>query len=205
MIIPLISIGDLKMYSIRKYKPSDRNQLRYIAMETAWDSYKKSDKKREAVAIMYNDYFTKYESDNIFVAADENDVPVGYVICSTDYDLFVQKNNEEFLKKAMSLYKPIVIVHIMLMFALKQIDYNRRVHLHIDLLPEAQHQGLGRKLLDELSNHLYKNGYEYMAVCGVNKYAAGYKFYIKYGFVTYKNLLFGRATLGIFTKEKSNG
>lgn len=193
------------MYSIRKYKPDDREQLRYIAMETAWDGYKKSDKKRETVAIMYNDYFTKYESDNIFVAVDKNDVPVGYVICSTDYDLFMQKNNEEFLPKAMSLYKPIGIVHLMLVSALKQIDFNHRVHLHIDLLSKAQHQGLGTKLLDELSNHLYQNGYEYMVVCSIDKHADSYNFYKKYGFVTYKNHLFGRATLGISTKEKNHG
>lgn len=200
----LISTGDSDMYGIRKYKPSDRNQLGYIAMETAWDSYKKSDKKRQTVAIMYNDYFTKYESDHIFVAVDENNVPVGYVICSTDYDLFVQKNNEEFLPRAMSLYKPIGIVHFMLISVLKQINDNRRVHLHIDLLPEAQHQGMGTKLLDALSNHLYQNGYEYMAVCGVNRYANSYKFYKKYGFVTYRNHSFGRETLVIQTKEKSN-
>lgn len=152
---------------------------------------------------MYNDYFTKYESDNIFVAVNENDVPVGYVICSTDYDLFVQKNNEEFLPKAMNLYKPIGFVHLMLMSTLKQINYKHRVHLHIDLLPEAQHQGLGTKLLDALSNHLYQNGYEYMAVCGIDRHAGSYKFYEKYGFITYRNHLFGRATLGILTKEQN--
>ncbi|MCM1114997.1 MAG: GNAT family N-acetyltransferase [Clostridium sp.] len=193
------------MYTVRKYKSSDRERLRYIAMETAWESYKKNADRRETVAILYNDYFTKYESDNIFVAVDEKDVPVGYVICSTNYDLFEKKNREEFLPKAMKLYKPIGLVHLMLMSTLKQIKYERRVHLHIDLLPEAQHQGLGTKLFDALSNHLYKNGYDYMAVCGVNRYAGSYIFYQKYGFVTYRNHLFGRATLGIRTKGKDNG
>ena len=37
------------MYTIRRYKPSDREQLRYIAMETAWNSYKKTDNRRETV------------------------------------------------------------------------------------------------------------------------------------------------------------
>lgn len=193
------------MYTIRKYRPDDRERLRYIAMETAWNSYRKSARKREAAAIMYNDYFTKYESDNIFAAVDEKDVPVGYVICSTNYDLFKTKNKEEFLPKAMQLYKPVGLVYLMLMSAFKQIKYKRRVHLHIDLLPEAQRQALGTQLLDALSNHLYKNGYEYMAVCGVSRYAGSYKFYEKYGFTTYRNHLFGRATLGILTKEKDNG
>lgn len=160
------------MYIIRKYKPSDREQLRYIVKQTARESYKKNEKRAETVAIMYNGYFTKYESDNIFVAVNDNDIPVGYVICSSDYEQFVQKNKDEFLPQAMKMYKPIGIVQTMLLQALNLIkEPSRRVHLHIDFLPEAQRQGLGTKLLDELSNHLYKNGVKYMAVCGVSRCA----------------------------------
>ena len=204
-IIITNDIGECNMYHIRKYRPSDRERLRYIAKETAWESYRKNEKRSETVAIMYNDYFTEYESDNVFVAVDDNDAPVGYVICSSDYNRFVQKNNEEFLPQAMKLYRPIGAVHFMLIRSLNSIKFpERRVHLHIDLLPEAQRQGLGTKLLDELSNHLYQKGVEYMAVCGVNRYAGSYQFYQKYGFVVYRNHLFGRVTMGIHTKEKNN-
>ena len=194
------------MYRIRKYIPQDRERLRYIAKQTAWKSYQKNERKAETVAIMYNDYFTQYEPDNIFVAVNEENIPVGYVICSTDYEQFKEKSNNELLPRATALYKPIGLVHFMLMQTLKQIKLKeRRVHFHIDLLPEAQRQGLGTALLDALSDHLYKSGIDYLAACGVNRYAGSYKFYKKYGFVTYRNHLFGRATMGLLTKEKKNG
>ena len=194
------------MYRIRKYQPSDRERLRYIAKQTAWKSYQKTEKKAETVAIMYNDYFTKYESENIFVAVDDNDIPVGYVICSTDYEKFVQKSDEEFLPQARKLYRPIKFVHIGLMHALNSIKLpEHRVHFHIDLLPEAQRQGLGTALLDELCKHLYNNGFEYLSACGVNRFAGSYKFYKKYGFVTCRNHIIGTATMLLHTKEKQNG
>lgn len=186
------------MYYIRKYKLSDRERLRFISKQTAWKSYRRNKAKAETVAIMYNDYFTKYEPDNIFVAVDKDDIPVGYIICSSNYEQFVCKNNEEFLPKATKLHPPIRFVNKGLMQALNSIKSpERRVHFHIDLLPEAQKQGLGTKLLDELCRHLYNNGTEYLAACGVNRYAGSYKFYKKYGFITYRNHLFGRATLGL--------
>ena len=194
------------MYRIRKYRPSDRERLRYIAKETAWKSYKKNDRRKETVALMYNDYFTEYESEHIFVAVNEADIPVGYVICSTDYEQFVRKSNHELLPKAMKLYPPLGAVHWMLLITLKAIKRPAcRVHLHIDLLPEAQRCGLGTRLLDALSHHLYEKGIGYMAVCGVNKHAGSYRFYQKYGFATIKNHSFGRATMGIHAKEKHYG
>ncbi|MBQ9229454.1 MAG: GNAT family N-acetyltransferase [Eubacterium sp.] len=194
------------MYHIRKYKPSDRERLRYIAKETAWKSYRKTEKRAEAVAILYNDYFTQYEPENIFVAVNDDDQPVGYVICSSNYRQFVDKTENELLPKAVKVYPPIRLVHIGLMQTLKGIKLpERRVHFHINLLPEAQRQGLGTALLDALRAHLYRNGVAYMAACGVNRYAGSYQFYKKYGFVTYRNLMGGRATLGIMSKENKNG
>ena len=175
------------MFTIRKYKPRDREQLRYIAKETAWESYKKNEGMLETVPVLYNDYFTKYESDNIFVAVDEKDIPVGYVICSTDFEQFVRMNKEEFLPQVRKLHRPAVMQFYSIASIIKKIKYSQKIHLHIDLLPQAQHQGLGTQLLDVLSDHLYKNGYKYMAVCGVSKNAGSYIFYKKYGFQIYRN------------------
>lgn len=194
------------MYHIRKYNPSDRERLRYICKETAWDSYKKTDNRSETVAIMFNDYFTQYESDNIFVAVDEEDMVFGYIICSSDYDLFIRKNKEEFLPKAKRLYYPITFVHKAVCKALKDIKENeKRAHIHIDLLPPAQHQGLGIQFLETLSDHLCKKGVQYMSVCCVNTEADSYKLCKRFGFETYKKSPFNTETLIIKTKEKSNG
>ena len=79
------------MYTVRKYKPSDRERLRYICKETTWDDNKNDENKLESIPMIFNDYFTEYEPDNIFVAVNKEDIPVGYVICSSNYSLFKEK------------------------------------------------------------------------------------------------------------------
>lgn len=77
---------------IRRYSPADRERLRMICKETAFDEYKKDPRKLESVPIMFNDYFTEYEPENIFVIADDNNQAAGYIICSADYEKFVRIN-----------------------------------------------------------------------------------------------------------------
>lgn len=45
------------MCTVRRYLPEDRERLRFICKETAWDSCKKDKKKPETVPILYNDHF----------------------------------------------------------------------------------------------------------------------------------------------------
>ncbi len=168
--------------NIRKYKPDDRQRLRHICKETAWDSYKKDVNKLETVPIVYNDYFTEYESENIFVAVNEKDEPIGYVICSTDFELFKSKMLNE-IKDTVYKTKKFEIWQIYMVIAvLTMLKPQYRTHLHIDILPEYQHMGIGSELLKCLSLHLWENNIDYMSVCGISKNSVGYKFYCKFGF-----------------------
>ena len=72
------------MYEIREYKLSDKERLRHICKETAWNSYKNISQRLEIAPIIYNEYFTEYGPENIFAAVNENDKAVAYVICSAD-------------------------------------------------------------------------------------------------------------------------
>ena len=83
---------------IRKYKESDKERLRYICRQTAGADFQKSDKRLNAAVIIYNDYFTENEADNIFVLADESDTPVGYILCSTDYEKYKRLNLDIYQK-----------------------------------------------------------------------------------------------------------
>ena len=170
------------MYSIRKYKPSDKERLRYICKETTGEENKKNTALLDSIAIIFNDYFTEYEPDNIFVAVNEEDSAVGYVICSTDISLFRKKMLSEFSKRVKNtcpsslpmLYATVIAVFI--------TPKKYRTHLHIDLLPEAQRQGLGTKLIDNLASHLKANKIANVSVMTISKRSMGYKFYVKYGF-----------------------
>ena len=63
--------------TIRPYRPEDRDRLRQICRETAAKPFQRTGRTLEAVTLIYNDYFTAYEPDHIFVLVDESDRAVG--------------------------------------------------------------------------------------------------------------------------------
>ena len=72
-------------------------------------------------------------------------------MCAKNYDGYKQIFKEKYLKT----WNPVTL--IMGNFAMKSIkDYVKEypAHLHIDLLPECQGQGYGRKLIEMLIKHL---------------------------------------------------
>lgn len=172
------------MYSIRKYKPTDKEQLRFICKETTWDDNKKNKNRLETIPMIFNDYFTENEPNNIFVAVDENDTAVGYVICCTNIKLFRKKMLGELQKRVANTYLSSLWMLWAAYLSVPITKKQYRVHLHIDILPEGQRQGLGTDLLDTLCRHLKTKGIQNVSVLTINKNSTGYKFYCKYGFRT---------------------
>lgn len=166
---------------IRKYKSADKTRLQYICKQTAWDNYKNNAKKLESVVIMFNDYFTENEPENIFVLADADDTAVGYIICSSNYEKFIKLNYTEYSKRILKSCPSQIFFFKMYLHNFKKIK-NRPVHFHIDILPQYQRQGWGTKLLEELCKHLKNNDINHLSGCCINKNSVGYKMYIKYGF-----------------------
>lgn len=183
------------MYRIRKYTPSDKEKLRFICKETTDEANKKNNALLESIAIIFNDYFTKYEPENIFVAVNDNDIPVGYVICSSSIELFRKKMLSEYAKQVWKIHPsslPLLFATVIAVYITKK-EY--RTHLHIDLLPEAQRKGLGTKLIDALCTHLKSEGIKNVSVMTVSKKSMGYKFYCKYGFRIISTVLKNRVTM----------
>ena len=65
----------------------------------------KNQKERDIVTLLYNDYFTENESENIFVAVNDDDDAIGYIICSTDYKKFKSVLKKRYLPKLWKLSK----------------------------------------------------------------------------------------------------
>lgn len=84
--------------TIRPYRPADRDRLRQICRETAAKPFQRTGRTLEAVTLIYNDYFTAYEPDHIFVLADESDRAVGYILCAADYRGFVHRYRTTYLR-----------------------------------------------------------------------------------------------------------
>ncbi len=129
----------------------------------------------------YCDYFIEKEARNCFVAVDENDRAVGYVICAENYDRYKECFDREYVPRLGENEE-------LRQMALRSADLQGKykadypAHLHIDLLPEYQRMGIGHRLVDTLCAHLKsKNICGVMLTAGVDN-KAGRGFYEKYGF-----------------------
>ena len=167
--------------NIRKYLPSDKPRLQYICRQTADSAYQKSPRLLNGVTVIYNDYFTENESDNIFVLADDCDTPVGYIICSSDYNKFMRLNRSVYMRRLIGTAPELVPVMLSYLVCLRMIK-KHSVHLHIDILPDFQRKGYGTQLIDALRSHLSSRGIDALSVCCVGRNSPGYKMYTKYGF-----------------------
>lgn len=166
---------------IRDFRPEDGPRLRYICMETAFEDYRRDPVKRESVPIMFCDYFIEQEPELISVLANHEDSAVGYVICSRDYDRFRNKMQGEYRERLRKTAPDEVGFLDGFLPALEKIK-DKPTHLHIDLLPEAQHQGWGKKLILSLAEKLWTGGETYLSICCNGRGSDGYPFYRGLGF-----------------------
>ena len=169
------------MITIRAYKSDDLESVRDVCHKTAHT--KTYQKNKDLVTTMYLDYYAIEEPEYVFVAVDETDTPIGYVLCSIDYDkfhkVFIEKYASKIKKRfPIDYYNKKSFEPKILKKHLPQYP----AHLHIDILDGYQGQGVGRKLLDALFNKLKEDNIP--GVCLVaaksNKNACG--FYEHMGF-----------------------
>lgn len=187
---------------IRKYKTEDKENLRYICRETAGEYFRKSEKLLDAVPIIYSDYFTENEPENIFVIADGDDRAVGYIICSSDYGLFMKQMHKKYIPQAVKCHIGMLPVCLGYFTAMRYDGRKNGTHLHIDILPEYQHKGLGTELINTLRNHLYEKGIDRLSVNTIDRNESAYKFYMKYGFRENKHYFGSLYSLTIPTKTE---
>lgn len=166
---------------IRPYIPCDKERLRMICKETAFDEYKKDEQKLESVPVMFNDYFTEYEPEYIFVIADDENKAMGYIICSANYEQFVKINKTVITQRLLKIAPDEVNYLNGFLDALEKIK-DKPVHMHIDMLENCRRQGFGTKLIQALVQKLKENGFNHLSVCCANRKAASYALCTKLGF-----------------------
>jgi ribosomal protein S18 acetylase RimI-like enzyme len=179
---------------IRPYHTADRETCREICRETAFDSYKKNADKLETVPVMFMDYFIEQEPENVFVAVNESNRVVGYIICATNYKKFITAMKKIYTPRAMKYDRHQYWFMLMVRYALFCVRKNP-CHMHIDITEKYQHMGIGKKLISALIQHLKENGFSSLLICAVSRKSAGYGFYIKYGFHEIKSYGFGHVSL----------
>lgn len=177
------------MFSIRPYKTTDRERVRMICHATATDSAYVENP--DLVAALYAEYYVDYEPDNAFILVNEADEAIGYILCAEDYKVYVDTFKRKQLPKVRAISRKYGLQH-RLGFVMDRLNGRKYpAHLHIDLLPEAQRQGWGTKLIDTLLAHLREKGVKgvCLGVGGTNEGAI--RFYQGYGFTEIRN--FGNA------------
>lgn len=170
---------------IRHCKPEDVKTLRYICHSTA-----KSKKHRESlklVSLIYCDYYVENEISNCFVLTDEFDRPVGYVLCSSDYEQY-KKGFEPYLKEIKKLYLKDYIIQKLLQKEVSEIAADYPAHLYSFILPSFRHKGKGRALLNTVIGQLRAQNVKGLHIVVPQTNKDSIAFYERLGFERIKRL-----------------
>ena len=166
---------------IRPYKEKDRDDVRYICLNCDGPS-DMSPEGEHFILTAYCDYYIEREKENCFVAADEDDKAVGYILCAENFESFIHCFREEYIPRIPEDQTD----HIGYAKASTAVQEKYKneypAHLHIDIMPEYQRMGLGHKLMDTLLSHLKDKGIKGIVLSVADFNDKGIAFYKKYGF-----------------------
>lgn len=179
---------------IRNVKKTDEEALIDICFITGDTSLKRIFPEPRLFSHFWCLYYLWYEPEYCFVAEDtEKNKVIGYIISTKD----TIKQEKDFAEKMGPLVKNrmkevkvrTLISKIYAHFIIhKSLSKKRRkmleiypAHLHINILPEYQRQGIGHRLMGTLEQHLIKNDIPgFHLEVGV-KNDIGISFYKKFG------------------------
>ena len=166
---------------IRPYEKRDKESVQYVCLNSE-GPFKGNKRAMNFTLTVYCDYYLEKEPENCFVAVDENDKVIGYIICTENFDVFRKRFNDEFCPriKKWEFRRRKSALRSIIPYEKYKEEYP--AHLHIDILPEYQRMGLGHKLTDALISHLKEKKIKgiMLSVSPLNPKGIG--FYEKYGF-----------------------
>ena len=145
------------MISIRKYQPKDKPAVRHILVETSRLPVE-TESDIKLLELLYNDYYTEVEPENCFVAVNEEDEAVGYIICASDYKRFRRNFMKFYLPEIKELGMKYYIQAVMDIMGHALYAAKYPAHLHINVLNVCQGKGTGTELMNALKNELKNNG-----------------------------------------------
>ncbi len=167
--------------TIRPYEPKDRDGVRFTCLNSEGPC-DMTPAECHYILTTYCDYYIECEPQNCFVAANDADEAVGYVICTENYDAFRPVFLEKFLIRIPESEKEYRLN------AFKSTDLQEKykkdypAHLHIDVLPQYQRMGVGSRLIDALAAHLRTKDIPGVMLTVGSSNLVGQGFYKKYGF-----------------------
>ncbi|MEZ0065059.1 GNAT superfamily N-acetyltransferase [Streptacidiphilus sp. MAP12-20] len=192
--------------SIRPYRPGDREDLYEICVRTGdngADATSLYEDPRILPDIFVGPYLAQ-EPELAFVVADVADVAgedraLGYILGTADTRRFVARYLADWLPAVVDRYpddggRGSELRHPEYMLGPEVDEYP--AHLHIDLLPQAQGQGLGRQLMRSYLGALRERGVERVHLAMGERNVSARAFYDRLGFAELARPVPGLVVLG---------
>lgn len=178
--------------TIRPYENKDRDSVHYVCINCDGPT-DMSEATKHFILCTYCDYYIEQEAHNCFVATDEKDNAIGYILCAEAYDAFAKALENEYIPRIPE--ENTTARYYAENSAVQQEKYKDiyPAHLHIDLLPEYQRRGIGRRLIDTLIQHLKNKKIPGVMLSVSKENTGGIKFYKNYGFTHLESSSFGEA------------
>lgn len=166
---------------IRPYQQKDKQAVRGVCIATS-SLPVNTQRQKELLLLQYCDYYLEQEPDSCFVAVDETDTPIGYILCAKEYHAYRQRFLKRYLPRirALSIWRAIA--------ARAEVGLTGRyaqrypAHMHIDILEGFQRQGIGHRLVDALIASLAGRHTQGLMLSVGAKNEKGVSFYNQYGF-----------------------
>lgn len=169
--------------NIRPYQKKDFRFVQDICMATS--SYKDDDTptNRAYLCALYCDYYVDNQPETCFVAVDDDDTPIGYILCAADRENYVEMMDEFYLPLVRKLNSGSFFrINAMSKVEQRYVRQGYTAHLHIDILEEYQHQGIGSALMEALFAKLQETDVEGVYVICDAKNESAKNFFEKMGF-----------------------
>lgn len=154
--------------TIRPYQKKDFRYIQDICVATSKHAEDDSPLYRATLTALYCDYYLDNQSDYCFVAVDEQDIPVGYELCSVDRDDYETQMQELYLPVVRKLNNSEYFHYIAeLKVTSRYVRQGYLAHMLVNVLDQYQRQGIGTQLVNTLENKLREMFVEGMyLICG---------------------------------------
>jgi ribosomal protein S18 acetylase RimI-like enzyme len=184
---------------IRQYQKKDAENIRHICWETALqENLRANPPLLNLVAV---EYYLGEEPHNIFVAANENDECVGYILCAENSNKYSKNYRKKYLKALKNMKKGEACKKRFEFIFYRLVNPFYPAHLHIDILDDYQRMGIGHKLVNRLIAHLKVKRVKGLHLVVASNNEKGIGFYKKFGFKKRFNL-FGQGYLYALNLKK---
>lgn len=130
---------------IRQYTSDDNKAVRYVCHASSTTPAHKASLR--LVCLLYADYYLAQDKAHAFVATDEFDKPIGYVLCATDFQKYASIYPTYMADAKKENYKDYVFAKSVLKKS-EEITADYPAHLQINVLPAFQDRGIGRALVE---------------------------------------------------------